>query len=109
MVFKSEIRDSTINDLLEKAASKNYGKYLSKLVLKRIRGFTDEPVSFDFPVTALIGPNGGGKTTILGAAACAYKEVSPRRFLRRAGSMTSRCRTGQLSTNLWTGALRLGT
>jgi predicted ATPase len=84
-MFKSEIRDSTINALLERAANRNYGRYLAKLILKQVRGFTNEPVSFDFPVTALIGPNGGGKTTILGAAGCAYKSVSPKRFFAKSG------------------------
>lgn len=84
-MFKSEVRDSTINALLEKAASRNYGQYLAKVVLKKVRGFKDEPVSFDFPVTAIIGPNGGGKTTVLGAAACAYKAVLPRRFFAKSG------------------------
>lgn len=81
----SEIRDSQINQLLEKAANRNYRQYLPKLVLRRVRGFADEPISFDFPVTALIGVNGGGKTTILGAAACAYLSVSPRRFFAKSG------------------------
>lgn len=58
---------------------------MAKLVLKHVRGFNNEPVSFDFPVTALIGPNGGGKTTILGAAGCAYKEISPKRFFAKSG------------------------
>jgi predicted ATPase len=84
-MFKSEIRESTINTLIEKASARSYGHYLPKLVLKKVRGFTDELVSFDFPVTALIGPNGGGKTTILGAAGCAYKEVSPKRFFAKSG------------------------
>jgi len=84
-MFKSEVRDSIINALLEKAANRNYGQYLPKMVLKRVRGFSNEPVSFDFPVTAVIGPNGGGKTTILGAAACAYKSVAPRRFFSKSG------------------------
>lgn len=84
-MFKSEIRDSTINALLEKASSLNYERYLHKMLLKRVRGFVNEPVSFDFPVTALIGPNGGGKTTILGAAGCAYKSVSPKRFFAKSG------------------------
>jgi predicted ATPase len=83
--FKSEIRDSQINQLLEKAANRNYGRYLARIVLKKVRGFSDESISFDFPVTAVIGPNGGGKTTILGAAACAYKQVSPRRFFAKSG------------------------
>ena len=84
-MFKSEVRDSTINDLLTKAEKRNYDQYLPKLVMKKLRGFTDEPVSFDFPVTALIGPNGGGKTTVLGAAACAYKAMVPRRFFAKSG------------------------
>lgn len=84
-MFKSEIRSSTINALLEKAANRSYGRYLAKLVLKHVRGFSNEPVSFDFPVTALIGPNGGGKTTILGAAGCAYKSVAPKRFFSKSG------------------------
>lgn len=83
--FKSEIRHSTIEDLFQKVQSRNYRFYLAKVVLKRLRGFSDEPVSFDFPVTALVGPNGGGKTTILGAAGCAYKSVSPRRFFAKSG------------------------
>jgi predicted ATPase len=84
-MFKSEIRQSTINDLLTKAATKSYSKYLPKMVIKKVRGFVDQPVSFDFPVTAIIGPNGGGKTTIMGAAGCAYKTVVPRRFFAKSG------------------------
>lgn len=84
-MFKSEVRDTTINALIEKAANRNYGQYLAKLTLKHIRGFTNEPVSFDFPVTAVIGPNGGGKTTVLGAAACAYKSIAPKRFFAKSG------------------------
>ena len=85
MAQKSEIRDATINALLEKAAGRNYGQYLSKMTIKKVRGFSDEPVAFDFPVTAIIGPNGGGKTTVLGAAACAYKAISPRRYFAKSG------------------------
>ena len=83
---KSEIRDSTINALLDKAAARNYGQYLSKLVLRKVRGFRNQPVTFDFPVTAIVGPNGGGKTTVLGAAACAYKTVQPRRYFAKSGN-----------------------
>ncbi|EUA09361.1 hypothetical protein I546_4179 [Mycobacterium kansasii 732] len=51
--YRSEIRDSTIAALEEKVAKGNYRKYLSRVVLKRVRGFTDREVTFDFPVTAL--------------------------------------------------------
>lgn len=82
---KSQIRTSTINELLEKVRKNNYGKYLRRLTATRLRGFVGQSVSFDFPVTALIGPNGGGKTTILGAAACAYRTIAPRRFFAKSG------------------------
>ena len=86
-MFQSQIRPSQITALMEKVEKKNYGKYLYKIKLARVRNFEDQEVTFDFPVTALIGPNGGGKTTILGAAACAYKEIKPRQFFIRSGNI----------------------
>lgn len=71
---KSEIRHSVVANLLEKVSKDDYGKYLKSLNLLKVRRFNgDNLVNFEFPVTALIGPNGGGKSTILGAAACAYR------------------------------------
>ncbi|MDZ5459278.1 AAA family ATPase [Azohydromonas lata] len=83
--FKSQIRQSTINTLREKVARKQYGKYLLKVNLVHVRGLREQTVNFDFPVTALIGPNGGGKTTILGAAATAYSAIKPRQFFTKSG------------------------
>ena len=43
--------------------------------------------SFDLEAgscTALIGPNGGGKSTVLGAAACAYREMRPGLFFPKS-------------------------
>jgi energy-coupling factor transporter ATP-binding protein EcfA2 len=80
----SEIRSSTIRELLDKARKRNYAKYLASLRLERIRFFKGAEVTFDFPVTALIGPNGGGKSTILGAAASAYYNFKPESFFQRS-------------------------
>lgn len=83
----SEIRASIIQELLEKVQGKKYGKYLWSVSLKKVRSFTtgyQERVQFHFPVTALIGPNGGGKSTVLGAAACAYKSVKPGTFFPKS-------------------------
>lgn len=82
---KSEIRDSTIDKLFERVRKEKYSKYLKSMRLARIRSFSDATIRFDFPVTALIGPNGSGKTTILGAAGLIYKEVLPRRFFVKSG------------------------
>jgi AAA15 family ATPase/GTPase len=83
--MKSEIRDSEINELLEKVSKRNYGSYLISIDIKNLRGFEDKQINFEFPVTALIGPNGGGKTTILGAAGILIKDIKPRRFFAKYG------------------------
>ena len=85
----SEVSPSEITALTQKVASSNYGKYLRRVILRNVRGFIDKEVRFDFPVTALIGPNGGGKTTVLGAAALAYKAVEPSRFFAKSGRYDS--------------------
>lgn len=83
--FLSEIRESDIKDLTEKVAKRKYGKYLTRVRMQKLRGFEDRSVTFDFPVTAFVGPNGGGKTTVLGAAAIAYEPVPPRQFFSKSG------------------------
>lgn len=80
----SEIRDSTKTELLEKVRRHDYGKYLLKASIEKIRGFTGEDIVFEFPVTALIGPNGSGKSAVLGAAGCAYKPVKPGMFFPKS-------------------------
>ena len=82
--FQSEIRASTVRDLFQKVKTQKYGMYLRKVRLNRVRSFSDEAVEFDFPVTALIGTNGSGKSTILGAAAIAYKSVKPAQFFPKS-------------------------
>lgn len=82
-MYKSEIRPSQIARLKEKVDKLSYSKFLSKIHLAKCRAFENEVIHFDFPVTALIGPNGGGKTTILGACALLYESVAPRQFFTR--------------------------
>lgn len=82
---RSEIRHNEIKELLEKVRAGNYDKYLRRIRLTKVRGFVDRTVELDFPVTALVGPNGGGKTTILGAAAIVYESVRPRQFFAKSG------------------------
>jgi len=82
---QSEIRDSTLAALSDKVRRLNYNRYLKSVTLNRVRGFSEGTrVSFDFPVTALVGPNGGGKSTVLGAAACAYKDIKPGMFFPKS-------------------------
>jgi len=80
----SEIRDSTKLALFDKVRKQDYGKYLVEVIINKIRAFENEEINFEFPVTALIGPNGGGKSSILGAAACAYKDIKPGSFFPKS-------------------------
>jgi hypothetical protein len=82
--YRSEIRDNAIRDLLAKVKKQNYGHYLRRIRLTKARAFSQETVEFDSPVTALIGTNGGGKSTILGAAAIAYKAIRPALFFPKS-------------------------
>lgn len=82
--YKSEIRNSIIRDLIEKVRKRSYGNYLISLRLEKIRFFQGAQINFDFPVTALIGPNGGGKSTILGATACAYSSFKVETFFQKS-------------------------
>lgn len=82
---KGQIRDSQIKRLLEKVAKRKYGQYLLRIYMHKLRSFKEKSVTFNSPVTALVGPNGGGKTTILGAAATAYDAVKPRQFFAKSG------------------------
>ena len=63
-MYKSEIRPSQINKLMDKARKLNYEKYLHRVNLIKCRAFNNQSIEFDYPVTALIGPNGGGKTSL---------------------------------------------
>lgn len=47
--------------------------FLSGIVLDGIRGFNNLRVMFDYPVSVIAGGNTTGKSTIVKAAACAYK------------------------------------
>jgi len=47
-------------------------KFLESVRIQNLRGISDLPVNFSYPVTVIAGPNGCGKSTVLFACACAY-------------------------------------
>ncbi|QUT17095.1 ATP-dependent nuclease [Rahnella inusitata] len=85
-MFQSEIRQGTINNLLERVRARRYDKYLLKIIIEKARSINNKTITFDFPVTAIVGPNGGGKSTIAGASAILYKEVAPALFFAKSGA-----------------------
>ena len=61
----------------------HYKSFLNSATIKGLRGIKDLRVDFQYPVTAIAGPNACGKSTVLFALACAYRvpESGPRDFI----------------------------
>src|SRR3954471_9819511 len=54
----------------------SWPKFLDWLEIKGIRGWSGQRIPLSFPVVAVVGENGSGKSTILQAAACAYQNTN---------------------------------
>lgn len=68
MAINDEVRR-----LQKKWSSKQgWPKRLNWLEIEGMRGWERQRVAFEFPIVAVIGENGSGKSTVLQAAACAY-------------------------------------
>lgn len=94
-MFQSEVRHSTVRELADKVRKRSYSTYLVSIRLEGVRMFAGAQIDFDFPVTALIGPNGGGKSTVLNAAWSAYSTEKELRTLFR------KSRIGDESMDAW--------
>lgn len=68
---------------LEKKWASNNGwpKRLEWLEIDGMRGWKKQRINFDFPIVALVGENGSGKSSVLQAAACAYRNETAGRTL----------------------------
>lgn len=53
--------------------SNQWPQFLEMVEIKGLRGWTGQSIVFNFPVVAVVGENGTGKSTALKAAACAYE------------------------------------
>lgn len=65
--------DRAIRQLENRWQSSRFPKHLNSLEIKNIRGWTGQRVEFQFPIVAIVGENGMGKSTIIQAAAAIYK------------------------------------
>ncbi|WP_437083035.1 ATP-dependent nuclease [Streptomyces sp. enrichment culture] len=60
----------------DRHSDKGWPQFLDSVTISGLRGWTGETVEFRFPVTAIAGENGAGKSTVLKAAAAAYRAPS---------------------------------
>ena len=61
-----------INKVREQFQSGLWPQFLEQIEITGLRGWTGQSVAFRFPVTAIVGENGSGKSTVLKVAAAAY-------------------------------------
>ena len=72
-----ETMHAEVNVIRSKMAADPWPKYLDSITIDGIHGWADKLVRFPFPVTVIAGENGSGKSTVLKAAALAYKNNLP--------------------------------
>ena len=73
--YHADMIERRFRDLWERLQGKkpHLPHFLAEIHLKGIRGIDDVRVKFDYPVSVIAGGNASGKSTVLFAAACAYK------------------------------------
>lgn len=55
-------------------------QFIKKIKITNIHGWTGQEMQFNFPVVAVVGENGIGKSTFLKAAICAYDNQAGKNF-----------------------------
>jgi AAA15 family ATPase/GTPase len=65
-----------------RARKGQYSNFLDQITIKNLRGISDLPIEFNYPVTVIAGPNACGKSTVLFTCACAYEpsNSNPRNY-----------------------------
>ena len=64
---------SEIHKLREQLSASLWPKFINSVEIDGLRGWSGQTVQFRFPVVAVVGENGTGKTTLLKAVACCYE------------------------------------
>lgn len=62
----------------------NFGAVIKSITINGFRGLTGLQVDIEYPITAISGTNGSGKSTIGQLAVCAYKQpITDKKYRRR--------------------------
>ena len=67
--------NAEINTLRSQHQAGQWPQLLETVSISGLRGWTGQTVNFPFPVCAIVGENGTGKSTVLKCAACGYENT----------------------------------
>jgi predicted ATPase len=70
-----------VEKIRKKMLTTGWPKFVNNLSINNVHGITDTTIQFKFPICAIIGENGTGKSTILKLLACAYKHTDKNKTL----------------------------
>jgi energy-coupling factor transporter ATP-binding protein EcfA2 len=68
-----------INRIRTQFQAGQWPQFLEMTQISGLRGWTGQTVVFQFPVTAVVGENGTGKSTVLKASASCYENTNPKK------------------------------
>ncbi len=81
MAYSSEIRRLT----KKWESQSGWPKRLDWLKLSGLRGWNGQQFKVNYPIMALVGENGSGKSTVIQCAAAVYRSTAPKHFLKGRG------------------------
>ncbi len=83
--------------------------YLKSIKISNIHGWDGQEIEFRFPIVAIVGENGIGKSTFLKAAVCAYKNIKGQSFYPSRMFMSTKWDKDGLNGALIEYKVKLGT
>lgn len=66
---------SDVGKIKRQFSEGKWKRFIKSITINNIHGWTGQRIDFNFPVCAIVGENGIGKSTFLKAAACAYNNM----------------------------------
>jgi predicted ATPase len=79
----SDTRKRLLNKFQGTNLYSNFGAVIKSMTIDGFRGISNLRLDFEYPITAISGTNGSGKSTIGQLAVCAYKQPSTNKKYRR--------------------------
>ena len=80
----ADIRKKLLDKFQPNNLYSNFGGIIKTMTINGFRGLTNLKLDFEYPITAISGTNGSGKSTIGQLAICAYKQPqTTKKYARR--------------------------